>query len=122
MTKDELLSYRSLLVEVRELRKELCDLEERHKCDGGMIEFAEMVYLRRKSLLEEAESRALKMLTQLEHVIAAMPSTEGRLLRMRYVQGWSWAKVADSLGYSVDHCKGFLHKKAMGLLKKVNTS
>lgn len=56
-------------------------------------------------------------------IVQAMPTPEYRqLLTLRYLTGrMSWEEIADVMGYSVDHVKGYLHKNALEEARKVNT-
>ena len=52
------------------------------------------------------------------HLINCVPTAEYRLLlRLRYINSWpramTWEKVADQMGYSVDHVKGYMHGRAV---------
>ena len=51
------------------------------------------------------------------------PTPEYRqLLTLRYLTGhMSWKQIADVMGYSDDHVRGYLHKMAIEEARKVNT-
>ena len=57
-------------------------------------------------------------------IVQAMPTPEYRqLLTLRYLTGrMSWEQIADVMGYSVDHAKGYLHQKAIEEARNVNTN
>lgn len=56
-------------------------------------------------------------------IVQAMPTPEYRqLLTLRYLTGKSsWEEVAQIMGYSVDHVRGYMHKAALDEARKVNT-
>lgn len=56
-------------------------------------------------------------------IVQAMPTPEYRqLLTLRYLTGrMSWEQIAEVMGYSVDHVRGYLHKNAIQEARKVNT-
>ena len=57
-------------------------------------------------------------------IVQAMPTPEYRqLLTLRYLTGTrtSWEQIADVMGYSVDHVRGYLHKNAINEARNVNT-
>lgn len=56
-------------------------------------------------------------------IVQAMPTPEYRqLLTLRYLTGHlSWDQIAEVMGYSVDHVRGYLHKNAINEARKVNT-
>lgn len=57
-------------------------------------------------------------------IVQAMPTPEYRqLLTLRYLTGhMSWEQIAEVMGYSVDHVRGYLHKMAIAEARKVNTN
>lgn len=57
-------------------------------------------------------------------IVQAMPTPEYRqLLTLRYLTGrMSWEQIAEVMGYSVDHVRGYLHKCAIDEARKVNTT
>lgn len=57
-------------------------------------------------------------------LVSRMPTPELRqLLMLRYLSGdrrlYTWEQVASSMGYSIDHVKGFLHGKAIAEARTV---
>ena len=56
-------------------------------------------------------------------IVQAMPTPEYRqLLTLRYLTGrMSWDQIAEVMGYSVDHVRGYLHKNAINEARNVNT-
>lgn len=57
-------------------------------------------------------------------IVQAMPTPEYRqLITLRYLTGsrTSWEQIAEIMGYSVDHVRGYIHKCAIEEARKVNT-
>lgn len=49
-----------------------------------------------------------------ERLLLAMPNqTYASVLRQRYLFGKTWEDTAEAVRYSLDHTKGFLHRKAL---------
>lgn len=78
--------------------------------------------------LERQMNRKLKKLNddmiKAIAIVQAMPTPEYRkLLTLRYLDKdrMSWEQIADNMGYSVDHVKGYMHKNALNEARKVNT-
>ena len=78
--------------------------------------------------LERQMNRKLKKLNddmiKAIAIVQAMPTPEYRkLLTLRYLDKdrMSWEQIADNMGYSVDHVKGYMHKSALNEARKVNT-
>ena len=54
---------------------------------------------------------------EIEETIAAVDDADCRLLlSLRYLNGYSWRRIASKMLYSVDNVTGYLHRKA---LKKI---
>ena len=46
--------------------------------------------------------------------ISAIDNTDVRtVLEYRYINGWSWQKIATKMNYTRDHLTGYLHRKAL---------
>ena len=56
-------------------------------------------------------------------IVQAMPTPEYRqLLTLRYLTGhMSWEEIAEIMGYSQEHVRGYLHRAAIEEARKVNT-
>lgn len=56
-------------------------------------------------------------------IVQAMPTPEYRqLLTLRYLTGhMSWEEIAEIMGYSQEHVRGYLHRAAIEESRKVNT-
>ena len=118
MTKEDLLEYSSLCDEWDELCQRVSDLEKRQGVERSAL--GKMVYTHRLESLKKRKALINDLIDEWTLEIDRLPSLERRLIQLRYLEGWSWQKVADELGFSVDHVRGFLHKKALADLKGRN--
>lgn len=71
--------------------------------------------------------RLISAAAEIRATISLLPDEHMReLLEMRYINGWSWRKIAAKMNYSEKHLIGYLHKRALEeidlILAKVNTS
>lgn len=48
-----------------------------------------------------------KQLVIVDAELAKLPENQEKVLRLRYVDGMAWIKVANMTHYSVSHCKAF---------------
>lgn len=86
MTKHDLQTYRDTEQELRNLKrleKEVGELDE---------DAARVLALSKQQLTEK--------LQRIEDAIASLDPTERDLLRLRYIAGYSWTKVARYIHYS----------------------
>lgn len=68
-------------------------------------------------LLDETKKELIKIRTEYTALINKMPNAEySALLRRRYLNGESWERIADEMGYSKDHARGYMHNKACEML------
>ena len=63
----------------------------------------------------QAEKNAVESAERIEATLECLPSLERRILRLHFVSGQTWQKVAEETGYSVEHVKGYLQKRAVAL-------
>ena len=47
------------------------------------------------------------------------PAELSQLLYDKYIERWQWQEVADDIGYSLDHTKGYLHGKALAAVDDI---
>lgn len=54
-------------------------------------------------------------LSKIKRAIEVLPEKERELIEMRYLSGkyHSWQDIASNIGYSIDHCKGNMKRKAV---------
>lgn len=76
---------------------------------------AKIVDLQREIDAEIDEIRKIR--AEIEETIAAVDDADCRLLlSLRYINGYSWRRIAANMAYTENHVTGYLHYKA---LKKV---
>ena len=117
MTREDLKQLRSLMAELEELEQTRKDLEHR-KQEKGLTRFAEAVYNKRLTMLEDKERDLNALLERVQFALSLLPSEERRLLELRYVEGKEWLVIAQEMMFSVDYVRGKLHQKALHLLKE----
>ena len=59
------------------------------------------------------EKKAVKRLECIKKALGHLPPLESRILRLHFVQGKTWRKVASETGYSEEHVKGYLQRRAL---------
>lgn len=88
-----------------------------------MIEVAAKVDALERQMQKKLTSLNADMVKAIS-IVQAMPTPEYRqLLTLRYLTDsrTSWEQIADVMGYSVDHVRGYLHKNAIREARNVNT-
>lgn len=65
--------------------------------------------------LEEEILRQKNVVEKIDKAIALLPELERAVVNMKYIsgEGLSWVQIAERVGYSVDHCKGKVRRKAV---------
>ncbi len=135
MTKEKLKEYRDLKLEVDSIKKQIKDLEtdlystnasQIGKVSGGGfrrgVTYQEVKVDEKDELLKyyrkKLKSRNKKMLA-IEKAIgnAALTTRERTLLRLYYLQGKTWEKVAEEMGISW----ATVHRIHPSALQKLNT-
>ena len=86
MTKHDLQTYRDTEQELRNLKKMEREVGELDK-DAAKV-------------LALSKQRLTDKLQRIEDAIASLDPTERDILRLRYIKGYSWTKVALSVHYS----------------------
>ena len=130
MVRAERADIETLQLRIKELELSLLPRGIRYDRDkiqtspsDQMIEVASKIdELERKmqAKLVKLNSDMVKAVT----IVQAMPTPEYRqLITLRYLTGsrTSWEQIAEIMGYSVDHVRGYLHKCAIEEARKVNT-
>lgn len=57
---------------------------------------------------------------EITDVISTIDDTDIRtLLEYRYINGWSWRRIAAKMHYSEKHVTGYLHRKALHDIQKL---
>lgn len=115
MTKDDLLECVELCEELDEINLKIAELELRAEDYAGL---ARIVAERRLATLRKRALNISEEVAVWVSKINRLPSVEFRLIYMRYFEKKHWQLVANELGFSVDHVKGKLCKKALKDLEK----
>ena len=113
MDKYTLRQYRHLLREIRELEREKKHVLDRYLSppqptgmpgahdDGDRIGDIVAKRDRYQRLIDKKLGELIDLRHEIEKAIENLPSEDRRLIRLRYIEGWSWQRVADALHYSV---------------------
>lgn len=113
MDKMTLRQYRHLLKEIRELEREKRHVLDRYLAppqptgmpgahdDGDRIGNVVAKRDKYQRLIDAKLDELIDLRRDIEQAIAELPSEDRRLIRLRYIEGWSWGRVADALHYSV---------------------
>lgn len=57
---------------------------------------------------------------EIVETISRIPDTDIRtVLEYRYINGWSWQKIATKMNYTEKHVTGYLHRKALHEVEKL---
>ncbi|MGN1027796.1 MAG: DUF1492 domain-containing protein [Faecousia sp.] len=134
MTKDELLQYRDLAREVRQLRRHLDSLEssmytpqgQRYTATpraasgpGKTMADAVCQHMELEDLYREKLAERNAQLLRVEAAIDSLANPGERLvMRYRYIDGHSWTRICGELGYSESTIYR-LHGQALLKLKEV---
>lgn len=114
MTRNEakqvLKEYRSLQRECKELRRLYEEYD--HQIWRDDEDYRQTWGKLRQQWLT-SEKRAAEEAERIEVALVCIPSRESRILRLHYLMGYPWLRVAREMGYSVDHVQGSLHRRAL---------
>ena len=70
--------------------------------------------------IAEEVNEIVKIRAEIEQTIAAVSDADCRLLlSLRYINGYSWRRIAAKMSYTEDHVTGYLHYKALKLVTKI---
>ena len=106
MTKEELKSYRTLKEERRELRRQL----------GRMERAADKTKLR--EILRNRLREVSREMSRVERAVDSLEDRERRVLRARYLEGLSWDRIYEVVGY--EQAQTFrIHKRAIQKLEEL---
>ena len=138
MTKTDLKNYRALVLEVRQLRSLLAELEAAKfsvpgsdfsgvprvaPSHGSAVERKVIRYMDALALYRDKVADRTAELLAIEAALGSLESpTERLILRLRYIEGRSWASVCcelESLGYS-ERQVYYIHGAALRKLKEVS--
>lgn len=93
MTKEQLRQYRALKRESRRIEQRLRTMEKRPDCEQAILRPLRECYSKK---LEVLVAEALKI----EAAIETLTPTERELVRLRYLDGLPWHRVAAGIHYS----------------------
>ncbi|MBQ6537262.1 MAG: hypothetical protein IJI40_10870 [Firmicutes bacterium] len=114
MDKYTLRQYRHLLAEIDELEKEKKHILDRYlappqptgmpAAHNAADRIGNVVAMRDKyqQLIDTKLDELVALREQIEEAIVLLPAEDRRLMRLRYIQGKSWRRIAYEMHYSVD--------------------
>lgn len=111
MPKEQLRNYRTIKKEYRHIEQRLRNLEKRPESEEEILR-----------PLREFYAAKLEELTQaqlcIEHAIETLDPVERDLIRLRYIDGLPWHRVAAAINYSEQQTYR-IHGEALQKLKKL---
>ena len=112
MEKSELREYRSILRESEDLELEILRWRTKaQKCTkapehapayGGSHDPYPVIMdkiIELEAVLRTRHNALVTTRRRIETAINALESRERRLIRLRYIEGWGWERIADEMGY-----------------------
>lgn len=111
MTKEQLRNYKALTREHRRIEQRLRTMEKRPDCDQETLRPLKECY--------QAKLEALvKETLAIEAAIESLTPTERELVRLRYIEGLPWFRVAAGIHYSEPQARR-INQYILRKLKKV---
>jgi DNA-directed RNA polymerase specialized sigma24 family protein len=111
MTKEQLRNYKALTREHRRIEQRLRTMEKRPDCDQEALRPLRECY---QAKLEALVNEVLAI----EAAIESLTPTERELVRLRYIEGLPWFRVAMGIHYS-ERQTDRIHRDVLRKLKKV---
>lgn len=111
MTKEQLRNYKKLKREHARLEQRLRILEKRPDCDQAILRPLVDCY---EAKLEALVNETLKI----ENAIETLTPTERELVRLRYIDGLPWFRVAVGINYSEPQARR-IHQDILRKIKKL---
>lgn len=111
MTKEQLRQYKALKRESRRIEQRLRNMEKRPDCEQEALRPLKECY---KTKLEALVAEALRI----EAAIETLTPTERELVRLRYLDGLPWFRVAAGIHYSEQQAHR-IHKETLQKLKRL---
>ena len=108
MTKDELSQYRSIKNEISQIERRIKAMDGRTDDVGATQSLRDLYHEK----LQELTACQLRI----EKAIESLSSTERVLMRMRYIDGADWIRVAETINYEWAQTHR-LHAKALAKIK-----
>ena len=130
-TEKYLYNYRAIKANIEILEQQLQLLKDDFKGAGAVDTTREPVsktykftsatedeVLQREEDTAELERQILRgknVIEKIDKGIASLPELERTVLEIKYMseESLSWVQIAERVGYSVDHCKGKVRRKAV---------
>ena len=110
MIKEQLQQYRAIKKEHHQIEQRLRQLERRPKSDQQVLQPLRECYEKQLADLVAIE-------LNVEHVIAMLTPLERQLVRLRYIDGLPWYRVAGKIQYSEAQAKR-IGKRVLRKLEK----
>ena len=111
MTKEQLRNYRALKQEIRRIEQRLRTMEKRPDCEQATLRPLKECY---RAKMEALVAEALRI----EAAIETLTPTERELVRLRYIDGLPWFRVAVGIHYS-ERQTDRIHRDVLRKLKKI---
>lgn len=129
MTKHDLMAYRDMSEEVKQIRYRLDELTYRLTAPGiahingvavqtsgnGGLGSAVIAKMALEELYAEKIDALVKMLTRIEHAIEVLPPELRVIMRDRYIDGRRWEDICAERHYSW-HWIHELHRRALSMI------
>lgn len=111
MTKEQLRNYQPMKKEQRQIEQRLRNLERSPESDQEALQPLRECYTKK---LEDLVAAQL----EIEEAIETLDPTERELVRLRYIDGFSWYKIMRTINYSEQQTHR-IHARALIKLKKL---
>jgi RNA polymerase sigma factor (sigma-70 family) len=119
MTRDRLRQYTDLIAELESLRDTMAELEGRiyapaiGQTDGmprggdaeSSVERGALAHAALAEQLRELEDQISREALAIEKAIESLPSFERHIMRLHYIDGMTWERVAEIKHYSARHIR-----------------
>lgn len=131
MTKKELLAYKSIKSELKDINKRIDELRKDARSPKG-ISYSDMPrgrgepissqqrYIEQleelSQIYEERKAKLVDTQIAIERAISSLPSELRLLMRYRYIDGMRWEEIAETMHISIGTFHNW-HNKALLLLK-----
>lgn len=71
-------------------------------------------------VVDKQVDELVEIRSEIMRTISSVPDIEIRtMLEYRYINGWSWQKIATKMNYTRDHLTGYLHRKALRTVDEI---
>lgn len=111
MTKEQLRNYRKIKKEHHQIEQRLRTLEKRPESEEEILQPLREFYSSKLKELVDAQ-------LAIERAISCLKPTERELVRLRYIDGLPWYRVAISINYSEQQTHR-IHSRVLRKLEKL---